>query len=124
MAAEPAAFSAGQRASIGVCVAQLSTLTQTLRGYGVVSEQLDQLEQALESLARATRAQKPRPPRNRLNAALAQMLVLEEELRPRRLTAYGTMHPDAARILDEHVQRLVDLTSALIAELQSVDTGL
>ena len=118
MAAEAEIFSAAQRSSLGVCVAQLSDLAQTLRGYGVVSVQLGQLEQALESLARATGAQKPRPPRNRLNAALAQMLVLEEELRPRRLAAYGAISPDAARILDEHVQRVVDLTNALLAELQ------
>jgi hypothetical protein len=115
---DPELFSAAQRTSIGVCVTQLSELAQAVRGYGVRAGELDQLEHAFDALAGATSARKAPPPANRLNAALAQMLVLEEELRPRRLAAYGTVDPEAARILDEHVQRLVDLTNTLIDRLQ------
>jgi hypothetical protein len=111
-------FSAAQRTSIGVCITQLLELTQAVRGYGVRADELDQVDQALEALAGATGARKAPPPANRLNAALVQMLVLEEGLRPRRLAAYGPVDPEAARILDDHVQRLVDLTNTLIDRLK------
>jgi hypothetical protein len=50
------------------------------------------------------------------------MLVLEEELRPRRLAAYGAVDPEAALLLDAHVQELVDLTNALIARLEGASS--
>jgi hypothetical protein len=110
----PHLFTAAQRHSIGVAVKQLLELVEAARGLGVDGEALDELEQALERFALAAGAgMPPPPPRNRLNAVLVQMLVLEEELRPRRLAAYGDVDPEAAMLLDEHVQRLVDLTNAL-----------
>ena len=104
--------------SIGVCLAQLRELAHTVRSQGVDGDRLDRIEAAIEAMAAATGARRPTPPRNALGAALAQMLVLEEELRPRRLAAYGALEPDAARALDRHVQRLVDLTVELIADTE------
>jgi hypothetical protein len=49
------------------------------------------------------------------------MLVLEEELRPRRVRGYGPLDDEAAAVLDEHVQRLVDETNRLIARLERAD---
>lgn len=102
--------------SIGVCLAQLRELVHTIRSQGVDGDRLDRIGEAIEAMATATGARRPSPPRNALGAALAQMLVLEEELRPRRLAAYGALEPDAARVLDRHVQQLVDLTVELIAD--------
>jgi len=115
---EPELFSDAQRRSIGVCITLLSELTQAVRSYGAGGAQLPRIEETLASLAAATGAHRPGRAENRLNAALAQMLVLEEELRPKRLTAYGDLAPEAADILDRHVQQLVELTGELIAELQ------
>jgi hypothetical protein len=111
-------FTDAQRHSIGVCVSQLGEHVRTLRSFGVGGPTLAQLEQALDEFADEAGAKKPQPPRNVLNATLVQMLVLEEELRPRRMTSYGPLSEDAAHTLDGHVQRLVDLTSTLIARSQ------
>lgn len=111
-------FSVAQRGSIGVCIAQLSELLQTVRSFRVEPELLDELEDALQSLEQATEARRPAPPRNRLTAALVQMLVLEEELRPKRLSAYGAVQPEAAIVLDQHIERLTDLTNAVIDRLE------
>jgi hypothetical protein len=111
-------FTEAQRRSIGVCVAQLSELTQAVRGFGVGSAQLARIEETLASLAEATNARRPERAGNRLDAVLAHMLVLEEELRPQRLRAYGAVDPDGARILDRHVRQLVERTNELIAELR------
>lgn len=121
MSDEPALFSDAHRRSIGVCIAQLSELTRSIRAYGVGSEQIPRIEQTLTSLAEATNAHRPVRPQNQLNAALAQMRVLEEELRPKRLRAYGALVPEAADILDRHVQQLVDLTNDLIDDIQEPD---
>ena len=118
MSAHGSLFTDAQRGSFGVCVTQLEELVQALRGYGVASTRLDAIGAAIKELESATAAQRPRVPANRIGAALAQMLVLEEEMRPRRMAAYGEITPSAARILDEHVQRLVDLTTELIGELE------
>jgi hypothetical protein len=118
MSAEAERFSEAQQHSIGVCLSQLGEHLRTLRGFGIQSTPLAQIERELEAMAQATGARRPKPPRNALNATLVQMLVLEEELRPRRMTAYGALSDDAARMLDAHVQRLVDLTQALIDQLQ------
>lgn len=113
-------FTEAQQHSIGVCLSQLGEHLRTLRGFGISDAPLAQLERALEQFADETGATKPQPPRNVLNATLVQMLVLEEELRPRRMTAYGSVSDAAASILDTHVQTLIDLTQALIAQLQQV----
>jgi hypothetical protein len=111
-------FSVAQRGSIGVCIAQLSELLQTVRSFRVEPELVEELEETLQSLERATEARLPAPPRNRLTAALVQMLVLEEELRPKRLSAYGAVQPEAAIVLDQHIERLTDLTNAVIDRLE------
>ena len=64
----------------------------------------------------ASARKRPQPPRSALNATLIQLLVLEEELRPRRMTAYGALSDEAAHVLETHVQRLVDLTQTLITQ--------
>jgi hypothetical protein len=115
----PELFSAAQRTSIGVCLSQFAELVQVVRGFGVEAEELDEVDREIESFTRATGARRPPPPRNALNAALAQMLVLEQELRPRRLRNYGEVGPEAERVLDAHVEQLVELTNALIARLQA-----
>lgn len=111
-------FTEAQRHSIGVCVSQLGEHLRTLRNLGIESASLTPLEHALDLLADETGAKKPQPPRNAVNATLVQMLVLEEELRPSRMTAYGDVSDAAARILDAHVQRLVELTDTLISRTQ------
>jgi hypothetical protein len=113
-------FTDAQRHSIGGCVSQLGEHLHTLRGFGLDDRALTQLEQVLEAFADDTGAKRPQAPRNALNATLIQMLVLEEELRPRRMTAYGALSEDAAHVLDTHAQRLVDLTHALIDQSQQV----
>jgi len=112
-------FSDAQRRSIGVCLSQLDEHLRTLRGVGVDHSMLGQIEHALEAFAEATGAKRPQPSRNALKATLVQMLVLEEELRPRRMTAYGELSDEAARVLDANVHALVDLTQALIAQIES-----
>jgi len=111
-------FSDAQRTSIGVCLTQLRELGRTIRSYAVGAAQLERIGEAIDAMAAATRARPPSAPRNALNAPLAQMLVLEEELRPRRLSAYGTIDANAEALLDAHVQQLVDLTSELISEME------
>lgn len=118
MSAAPELFSEAQRGSIGVCVSQLGEHLRALRGFAIDGAALDRIELELEAMAAATGARSPQPPRNARNATLVQMLVLEEELRPRRMTAYGSLSDDAARVLDQHVQRLVDLTQALITQTE------
>lgn len=112
-------FTDAQQHSIGVCLSQLDEHLRTLRGVGVDHSTLGRIEQTLEAFAEATGARRPQPPRNTLNATLVQMLVLEEELRPRRMTAYGELSDEAARVLDANVQALVGLTQALIAQIES-----
>ena len=111
-------FSDAQRRSIGVCLTQLRELGRTIRSYEVGAAQLERIDEAIDAMAAATGARPPSAPRNALNAALAQMLVLEEELRPRRLSAYGAIDADAEALLDAYVQQLVDLTSELISEVE------
>jgi hypothetical protein len=118
MSAAPELFSVAQRGSIGVCVSQLGEHLHALRGFGIDGAALDRIELELAAMAAATGARRPQPPRNALNATLVQMLVLEEELRPRRMTAYGSLSGDAARVLDGYVQRLVNFTQALIAQAE------
>ena len=115
-----ATFSDAQRRSIGVCLAQLRELSRTIRSYDVGTVQLHRIDEATDGMAAATGAHRPRAPRNALNTALAQMLVLEEELRPRRLSAYGTIDTDAEALLGGHVQQLVDLTNELISATTKV----
>jgi hypothetical protein len=114
-------FSEAQRNTIGVSLKHLGDLVQTLRGLGVHAGELGELERALESLAEDTGARLPAPPPNQVNATLVRMLVLEEELRPRRLAAYGDVDPEGGRILEAHVDELVDLTRALIARLRGAN---
>lgn len=110
-------FTDAQRGSIGVCVSQLEELVRALRSFGVVSPLLVELERAVGELEASTGARRPRPPRNRIAGTLAQMRVLEQELRPRHLAGYGAVSPAAAAILDEQVGRLAELTEALADEL-------
>jgi hypothetical protein len=118
MSAEAQLFNEAQQRSIGVCVSQLREHLGALRGFGIDGAALARIGLELDSMATATGARRPQPPRNALNATFVQMLVLEEELRPRRMTAYGELSDDAARLLDGHVQRLVDLTQALITQTE------
>jgi hypothetical protein len=50
--------------------------------------------------------------------ALSQMRVLEEEMRPPRMVAYGDLPAASAELLDRLVQTLADLTNQLMDELQ------
>lgn len=108
-------FPEAYRRSIGVTLARLEELVRTARGYGLAAEGLARIETELAATAEATAARRPRPPRNVVGAVLVQMLVLAEELRPRRLAGYGTIDSDAATVLERHAQRLVDLTNEVIA---------
>lgn len=119
--AEAHSFSEAHRRSIGVTLARIDEHLQTLRGLGLAVEHLDRIAQELEATAAATGARRPQPPRNVLNATLVQMLVLEEELRSRRMRGYGPLDEAAAALLDEHVQRLIDETNRLIAHLERTD---
>jgi hypothetical protein len=111
-------FPDAHRHSFGVYQSQLGEHVRTLRSFGADGSTLEQIERVLEAFAEDTGTNRPQPPRNALNATLVQMLVLEEELRPRRMTAYGSLSDEAARLLDTHVQRLIDLTQTLIAQSQ------
>jgi hypothetical protein len=106
------------RGSIGVALARLAELADSVRAAGVGGGGLEALEQEIEAMARATGARQPAPPQGTLQATLVQMLVLGEELRARRLRAYGQLGEDVARVVDEHAQRLVELTHDLIDELE------
>lgn len=110
-------FSDAQRGSIGVCVTQLEEFVHALRGYGVGSPLLAELELAIGALETATDARRPRVPKNRVPAALAQMRVLAEELRPRHMAGYGEVSPAAAAVLDARVGRLVELLDLLTSEV-------
>jgi len=80
-------FSDAQRTSIEVCLAQLRELSRR-----VGAAQLERIDEAIDAMEAATGARRPSAPQDALNAALAQMLVLEEE---RRLAAYGGGDADA-----------------------------
>ena len=110
-------FTEAQRGSIGVCVTQLEELVHALRGFGVASPLLAELQLAIGELEAATGARRPGAPKNRVPAALAQMRVLAEELRPRHMAGYGEVTPTAAAVLDARVGRLVELLDALASEL-------
>jgi len=110
-------FTEAQRGSIGVCVTQLEELLHALRGFGVASPLLAELQLAIGELEATTGARRPRPPKNRVQAALAQMRVLTEELRPRRMAGYGEVTPGAAAVLDARLGRLIELLDALGGEL-------
>ena len=112
-----ALFTDAQRGSIGVCVTQLEEVVHALRGYGVASPLLAELELAIGELEAATDARRPRAPKNRAPAALAQMRVLAEELRPRHMAGYGEVSPNAAAVLDARVSRLVELLDLLTSEV-------
>jgi hypothetical protein len=113
-----ARFSEAHRNSIGVALSQLAELLAVVRRAGLAEPHIGLIEEQIEATARATGARRPRPRHGALNAALVQMLVLEEELRSRRMTGYGPLTEDAAGILDANVQRLVDLTNDLIDDVQ------
>lgn len=116
--ADADSFSEAYRRSIGVTLARIGEQLQTLRGLGLAEERLAPIARELDATAAATGARRPEPPRNMLNATLVQMLVLEEELRSRRMRGYGPLEEAAAALLDEHVQRLIDETNRLIAHLE------
>jgi len=118
MTDEELVFSDGQRRSIGVCVSQLEELVENLRRYGIAAALLTPISAALDELETATKARRPAPPRNAVMGALSQMRVLEEEMRPRRMTAYGDLSATSAELLERHVQRLADLTEHLMDELE------
>ena len=118
MTARADVFSEAQRTSIGSAIALLHDHVRTLRGLKVDGAYLDRIEQELDAMANATAARTPAPPGNALGATLVHMLVLEEDLRPARMRAYGDVTDDAVQILDEHVQRLVDLTRELMTLLE------
>ncbi|HXH96511.1 MAG TPA: hypothetical protein VNH40_04805, partial [Gaiellaceae bacterium] len=105
----------------GVTLARIDEHLQTLRGLGLAGEHLDRVALELEATATVTGARRPEPPRNALSATLVQMLVLEEELRSRRMRGYGPLDAAAAAVLDEHAQRLIDETNRLIAHLERAD---
>ncbi|MGH3003757.1 MAG: hypothetical protein ACRDM1_14025 [Gaiellaceae bacterium] len=111
--ADLAALTESQRRSIGVSLSQIQELAGTARAYDVPVSALTRLEDAVEALREASDAIIPVAPKNVLNAAVAQMRVLAEELRPSRLRAYGAIEPDVAAEVDVLVQRLVDAVSAL-----------
>ncbi len=115
MSEEPI-FTEAQQGSIGVGVTQLDELLQALRGFGVASPLLGELQVAIGELEAATGARRPVAPTNRVPVALAQMRVLAEELRPRRMANYGVVTLTAAAILDARVGRLVELLDALGSE--------
>jgi len=123
MAPERGLFTESHRRSIGVCVAQLGEALATIRSHVGSAESIARIQAEIASLAAATGAHRPGGPHNPVNAALAQMLVLEEEMRPRRMRAYGDLGEEASRILDEHVQRLVDATRELIREIEELPRG-
>ena len=111
-------FSDGQRRSIGVCVSQLEELCESLGRYGISAARLAPIQEAVNALEVATEARRPAPPKNAVMGALAQMRVLEEEMRPRRMASYGELSATSAELLDRHVQQLADLTSRLMDELE------
>ncbi|HZQ80717.1 MAG TPA: hypothetical protein VFB25_01935 [Gaiellaceae bacterium] len=118
MAEPERGFTDAQRGSIGVCVSQLEELVDTLRRLGVQSSWLDEIASAVCDLEHATDARRPAPPKNAAKAAVSQMRVLEEELRPPRMRAYGDLSEASAQLLDRHIQRLATLTSLLDSEIE------
>jgi len=110
-------FTDAQRTSIGVCVAQLEELVDALRRLGVHDERVDRVSATAARLATATQARKPAGPKNAVRAALTQMRVLEEELRPSRLSAYGELSAASAELVDGYVDELAALTTSLLEEL-------
>jgi hypothetical protein len=111
-------FPEAYRRSIGVTLARFDELVRAARGHGVAADGLAEIETELAATAKATAARRPRPPRNATNAVLVQMLVLAEELRPRRMAGYGPLDDVSAALLEEHAQRLVDLTNDVIASVE------
>jgi hypothetical protein len=111
-------FTEAQRDSIGVCVSQLDELVESLKRLGVAPERLAPITAAIEDLEAATAAHRPAPPKNAVLGALSQMRVLEEEMRPSRMAAYGDISAASAAVLDRHVQKLADLTDQLIGSLR------
>lgn len=118
MAEQTPTFSEGQRHSIGVCVSQLEELCEALRRYGIDQAHLDPIEAAIGELETATDARRPAPPKNAVMGALSQMRVLEEEMRPQRMAAYGDVSAVSAEVLDRHVQHLADVTIRVMDELE------
>jgi hypothetical protein len=106
-----------QRRSIGVVLSQIEELMESARRNGASDEALAHLGRVVEEVRASSRAIRPRRPRNVLNATIAQMRVLAEELRPQRLRGYGPLDEPAAGAVDRSVQRLEAAVVALYPQL-------
>jgi hypothetical protein len=103
-----------QRLSVGVALTQMRELAAAVQRLGGPEDGLAHLEAAMSVLWQRTDAIAPKPPRNARSAAVTQMRVLAEELRPAQLKQYGhTLAPDTAAELNELLHVLITAIAAL-----------
>lgn len=105
---EPIELNDPQRLSVGVALTQMRELAAAVQRLGGSDEALARLEATIRALWERADAIAPKAPRNARNAAVTQMRVLAEELRPAQLRQYGrTLDAAAAAELDELLHQLV-----------------
>ncbi len=106
------------RRTLGSRLAEMRNLIAEVRGVGFESGLLTELEAELARIDLETDAIRPRPAAHRARAALAQLLLLALEIRPRALRAYGELAEEGARYLEQRSARLSDIVERALDELE------
>lgn len=111
------ALTEAQRRAVGGRLSTAIDAIRRLRGVGFESDALDALELALAEVADTTGAYLRRDGPSVVQAAIAQLLVVADELRPRWLAGYGDMDEASAQYLEQQAARLAALTDAVLEPL-------
>lgn len=114
----PGPFSETHRRTLGSRLAMMEKLIAQVRELGSESEALVELETDLARIDEQVDAIRPAPPPHQARAALAELLVLTYELRPRALRAYGELSEEGERYLEQQAVRLRELVQRALDQLE------
>ncbi len=106
------------RRTLGSRLAMMQRLISQARELGFDTELLTELETELARIEEDVEAIRPVPPPHQVRAALAELLLLTYDFRPRALRAYGEVSDENASYLEEQAARLTNLVERALDELE------
>ena len=106
------------RRTLGSRLAMMQKLIGQARQCGFDSDLLADLEAELVRIGEDVEAIRPAPPPYRARAALAELLLLTFELRPRALKAHGELADESAGYLEHASAQLTELVQRALDQLE------
>ncbi len=110
------------RRTLGSRLTMMRKLISQVRELGFETELLTGLETKLTGIEGDVEAIRPSPPPYQARAALAELLLLTYELRPRALKAYGEVAEESASYLEQASAQLTELVQRALDQLEREST--